>query len=206
MSLPLRNSRLKLSCGTVFWREVGQGPTLVFLHGSWNDGDGWLPTMELLRREFHCLAPDLLGFGESEHPEVHYSIQLQLEFLAEYLQTLNLRQVYLVGHSLGGWIATSYAIKYPDRVRGLLLLAPEGVKIDAARRDWWWMKVVMGRPKLVNWLLNTFQFLSKLKLPRWLANIKQLMWEWQQILQSKAACQLLFLRRPAEIEAELLDD
>ena len=206
MSLPLRNSRLRLSSGTIFWREVGQGPTLVFLHGSWSDGDRWLPTMELLSREYHCLAPDLLGFGESELPDVHYSIQLQLEFLDQYLETLNLRQVYLVGHSLGGWVATSYALKYADRVRGLILLAPEGVKIEGVRRDWWWMKAVMGRPKLVNWLLKSFQFISKLKLPRWLPNIKPLLRQWQQILESQAACQLLFLRRPAEIEAELLDD
>lgn len=206
MSLPLRNSRLKLSCGTIFWREVGKGPTVVFLHGSWSDGDRWLPTMELLRREYHCLAPDLLGFGESERPEVHYSIQLQLEFLAEYLEALNLGQVYLVGHSLGSWIAASYALKYTDRVRGLVLLAPEGVKIDGVKRDWWWMRSIVAQPKLVNWLLNSLEFIAKLKLPRWLPNIKQFLWQWQQILESQAACELLFLRRQAEIEAELLDD
>lgn len=206
MSLLLRNSRLKLSQGKIFWREVGKGPTLVFLHGSWNDGDRWLPAMERLSREYHCLAPDLLGFGESDRPDIHYSIELQLEYLAEYLQALNLRQVYLIGHSLGGWIAASYALKHPEQALGLVLLAPEGVKAEGVRRNWWWARWLMGQPKLVDKLLQWLPYLAKLKLPGGLQKIKPLLGRLQQILESPAACELLFKRRKAEIEAELLQD
>ena len=121
-----RNSRVKLSVGQIFWREVGQGPSLVFLHGSWEDGTQWLRTIEHLSPYYQCFAPDLLGFGGSERRKIHYSIDLEVECLAQYLDTLKLRQVYLIGHSVGGWVAASYAIKYPDRVQGLVLLAPEG--------------------------------------------------------------------------------
>ena len=128
----LRNSRVKLSVGQIFWREIGQGPSLVFLHGSWEDGSQWLRTIELLNSHYQCFAPDLLGFGDSERPNVHYSIELEVECLAQYLDTLNLREVYLIAHSVGGWVAASYALKYPDRVQGLVLLAPEGVQIGRA--------------------------------------------------------------------------
>ncbi len=209
MTLPLRNSRLKLSCGKIFWREVGKGPTLVFLHGSWSDGNQWLPVIERLSLEYHCLAPDLLGFGESEQPDVHYSIELQLEFLAEYLKALNLQRVYLVGHSLGGWIAASYALKYMDCVGGLVLLAPEGVKVEGMRRNWWWARWLMEREKLVSWLLRSHLTLGKLakyKFLGWIEKIRHLLSPLQQMLESPAACQLLFQRRSAEIEAELLQD
>jgi Predicted hydrolases or acyltransferases (alpha/beta hydrolase superfamily) len=134
MNLPLRNSRIRLPLGQVFWREVGRGPILVFLHGSWRDGSQWLPLIDHLSQDYHCFALDLLGFGESERPKIHYSIQLQVECLDEYLKALHVPEVYLIGHSLGGWIAASYALNYLDRVRGLVLVSPEGIQADGTSR------------------------------------------------------------------------
>lgn len=199
-----RNSRVKLSVGQIFWREVGQGPSLVFLHGSWEDGTQWLRTIELLSSHYQCFAPDLLGFGDSERPNVHYSIDLEVECLAQYLDTLNLRQVYLIGHSVGGWVAASYAIKYPDRVQGLVLLAPEGVKVGHRRARWQTASWLIGQPPLAYWLLRSIYPIAKLlggqnKIDR-LLNFRQ------QLMQSPVAVQLLFRRRRAEITGELVDE
>ena len=79
MPLPVRNSRIKLSQGLLFWREVGQGSAIVFLHGSWKDSSQWLPVMQQLSKHCHCFAPDLLGFGESEVVKGRCSIALQVE-------------------------------------------------------------------------------------------------------------------------------
>lgn len=206
MNLPVRNSRIKLSQGKLFWREVGKGPTLVFLHGAWHDGNQWLPVINHLSGKYHCLAPDLLGFGESDRPDVHYSIHLEVECLAEYLETLNLKQIYLVGHCVGGWIAASYALRYAEQVAGLVLIAPEGVEVDGARRNWWWVRLLLERPKVVDWLWHWLPILKKWKFPSWLSNIKDLLPRLEQILESTAACQLLFQRRKSEIEAELLEE
>lgn len=206
MNLPLRNSRLKLSQGKLFWREVGKGLTLVFLHGTWKDGNQWLPILERLSYQYHCLAPDLLGFGESDQPDVHYSIELQLECLAEYFEALNLGQVYLVGHSLGAWIAASYALKYPQTVTGLILLAPEGVQVEGIKRNWWWAQWLMEKPKVVSWLLKWLPTVKRLRFPSWLSKIKYLLAQLQIVLESPVACQLLFQRRQSEIDAELLQE
>ncbi|MBA3923667.1 MAG: alpha/beta fold hydrolase, partial [Nostocaceae cyanobacterium] len=128
MNQQLRNSRMKLSGGRIFWREIGEGTAVILLHGSWQDSGQWVAVMDYLRQDHHCFAPDLLGFGDSEHPQIHYSIDFEVECLAEYLEALKLRHVYLVGHSLGAWVAASYALKYPDQIGGLVLLAPEGVQ------------------------------------------------------------------------------
>ncbi|HEY9849445.1 MAG TPA: alpha/beta hydrolase [Leptolyngbyaceae cyanobacterium] len=206
MNLPVRNSRIKLSQGKLFWREVGKGPTLVFLHGAWHDGNQWLPVIDSLSGKYHCLAPDLLGFGESDRPDVHYSIHLEVECLAEYLETLNLKKIYLVGDGVGGWIAASYALRYPEKVGGLVLLAPEGVQVDGARRNLWWLRWLLDRPKVVDWLWHWLPILKKRKFPGWLSKIKDLLPRLEQILESPAACQLLFQRRKSEIEAELLEE
>ena len=204
MYLPLRNSRIQLPQGKIFWREAGQGLPLLFLHGASRDGSQWLPVIEELTRDYHCFAPDLLGFGESEKPKVHYSIEWQVECLAAYLEALNLRQVYLIGHSLGGWIAASYALKYLDQVRGLVLIAPEGVEVKGKGGQKHWRKW-LARPLSVRvFLLRSLLPLAKLF--GFKAKIEQLLEYRKQLLKSPATCQLLFQRRRREIEAELLQN
>lgn len=198
----LRNSRVKLSLGHIFWHEVGLGQNLVFLHGSWDTSNQWLRTIEYLCPDYHCFAPDLLGFGDSERPNTSYSIDLEVECLAQYLNTLNLRQVYLIGHSLGSWVATSYALKYPDRVQGLVLLAPEGVN-TSLRGRWQTAQWLTTQPPVAYWLLRSIYPMAK-----WFGKetkIDELLMFRNQLIDSPVAMKLLFGRREAEIKAELLD-
>jgi pimeloyl-ACP methyl ester carboxylesterase len=201
MTLPIRNSRIRLTQGQLFWREVGQGKTLVLLHGAWNTGDQWLAAIEPLSRSYHCVAPDLLGFGESECPNLHYSIEQQVECLAEYLEVLKLRQVYLVGESVGGWIAATYALRFPDQVKGLVLITPEGVL--SPFQSWRWQRWLSGQLPVAYWLLRSILPVARLfGRDRRIAALLQ---RRQQLRQSPVACNLLFGRRRAEIQAEVLD-
>lgn len=204
MDLPLRNSRIRLPLGQIFWREVGQGPILIFLHGSWDDGSQWLPVIEQLSQDYHCFALDLLGFGESEQPKLHHSIQLQVECLLAYLEALHIPQVYLIGHSLGGWIAASYALKYLNQVSGLILIAPEGVHAEEHRANWRWAKWLVGRPPLAYTAMRSLLPLARL-IGRH-KDIEQALRQRQQLKNSPTACQLLFRRRWSEIQAELLQE
>jgi len=201
MPLPIRNSRIKLSQGQIFWREIGRGPALIFLHGSWEDSSQWLPVIEQLHSEFHCFAPDLLGFGESECPNAHYSIELEVECLAEYVEALKLRQVYLVGHSLGGWIAASYALKYMDQVRGIVLLSPEGVVARGLERRWQGAKLLL-QPAVFAMLRSLLPLNRFLKLQ----SIRRLLQRRQTLLESPISCKLLFRRRRSELKAEFLGE
>ncbi|MGH1396329.1 MAG: alpha/beta fold hydrolase [Trichormus sp.] len=202
METLLRNARRKLSQGLLFWREAGEGIPIVLLHGSWHESSQWLSVMELLAKDFNCFAPDLLGFGESENPSVHYSIDLQVECIAEFLQALKLERVYLVGHSLGGWVAASYALKYPEQVAKLVLLAPEGVKTPRQEVYYRKMQKLVKRSPLFFKILRSLRFLTKiLRLDE---KIEQDWQTHQKILQFPTACQLLFQRQQPEIAAELL--
>ncbi|NJO70702.1 MAG: alpha/beta fold hydrolase [Oscillatoriales cyanobacterium RM1_1_9] len=95
-------SRIQLSQSHLFWREAGQGITIVFLHGQGQDGSQWLSVVQELSEQYHCLIVDLPGCGESDQFPGHYSIQAMTEILAEYLQALKVGRIYLVGHSVGG--------------------------------------------------------------------------------------------------------
>lgn len=204
MNTLFRNSRRKLTQGLLFWRESGEGTPVIFLHGAWQDSSQWVSVMELLGSNIHCFAPDLLGFGESENPNLHHSIDLQVECLSEFIQALRLEEVYLVGNSLGGWIASSYAVKYPEQVAGLILLSPEGVKVEKQEEYWRKMK------RLVNYPLFLVKVLRLLRpiwqIFGWQEKINQDLQLRQHILQYPTSCHLLFQRKQPEIEAELLQD
>ncbi len=209
MTLPLRNSRIKLSQGQIFWREVGQGPVLVFLHGSAHDSSQWLSVIDCLSRDYHCFAPDLLGFGDSERPDVHYSIELEVECLAELLEALNQREVFLIAHSLGGWIAASFALKYLEQVRGLVLLAPIGVEAEGFRTERSRPSLLKRLSKIVSagWrsLIDAINRISNNRLfPR--KHTGQKKRRQEHLVQFPTTEKLLFQRRRAEIQAELLKE
>ena len=82
---------------------------------------------------------------------------MEVDCLHEFLTTLKLRPVYLIGHSLGAWIAVSYALKYPDLVQGVVAISPEGFSLT------YWQQY--SQP--TKWLL-TQPWLFKL----WLSGLK----------------------------------
>jgi pimeloyl-ACP methyl ester carboxylesterase len=110
MTLPVRNNRIRLPQGQIFWREVGQGQSVVFLHGAWWTGEQWDKVVPHLSRDYHCVVPDLLGFGESGRPKTHYSIQLEVECLAAYLRFLRIKRCVMVADGLGAWVAAAFAL------------------------------------------------------------------------------------------------
>lgn len=200
--LPIRNLRLKLSQGQIFWREVGRGQTIVFLHGSWSDGNQWLPLMSKLSRNYHCVAPDLLGCGESSRlKKSAYSIELEVDCLAELFKGLRISSVYFVGHSLGAWVATRYALKYPAQVKGLMLMEPEGLDHPALQNRWRDYRRALN-PLMGLWLRLSKPIMGYLgKKTEWL----QARHRRRQLLSYAAACRLLFRRRRAAISAEQLN-
>ncbi|HWF36013.1 MAG TPA: alpha/beta fold hydrolase, partial [Solirubrobacteraceae bacterium] len=101
----------------------GRGRPLVLLHGLLDSGAGW---DELARVSPHrCLAVDLPGFGGSDPPS-RPRLSAYAEDVAEALGRLAVRAPTLVGHSLGGGVATAVAERMGREVRGLVLSAPVG--------------------------------------------------------------------------------
>lgn len=177
---------------------------MVFLHGSWTDSSQWVPVKRALSEDYHCFAVDLLGFGESENPKVHYSIALQVDFLEEFCETLNLQEIYLVGHSLGGWVAASYAVKYMERVRGLVLLTPEGVEVPGLENRWRRVALWMKGLSVLQFLRSPLLRLAKLL--RLQPVVEDFLQQLETLQHSTVACQLLFQRRRPEINSELLQE
>jgi pimeloyl-ACP methyl ester carboxylesterase len=188
----------------MFWREVGRGPTVVFLHGSWSDSSQWVPLMQTLGDRCHCLAPDLIGFGESSRLRRNpYSIALEVNSLTEWLTALRSQSVLIVADSIGAWVASRYALHHPHQVQGLIILNPEGVTPPGLRGRWRGFPWLAHRWSLRFGLLQLVKpLLAVLGKRPWLRRVQA---RRQQLRHSPAACRLLFQGRHQERATELLD-
>lgn len=102
-------------------REVGAGPAVVFLHGNPTSSRVWRDVLPRVARRGRCLAPDLIGMGDSGKPDVAYRFADHARYLDAWFDALDLRDVILVGYDWGGALAMDWATRHPDRVRGLVL-------------------------------------------------------------------------------------
>jgi pimeloyl-ACP methyl ester carboxylesterase len=85
--------------------------------------------MEFLSRQgYRVLAPDQLGFGASSRPDIHYSFHQMAANSKALLDHLGVRQVAVVGHSMGGMLAVRFTLLYPESVERLVLENPIGLE------------------------------------------------------------------------------
>jgi pimeloyl-ACP methyl ester carboxylesterase len=99
-------------------------PVVVALHGLGATNASLLPTVWELGRDYRIVAPDLPGFGIADKPLASYSAAWFGRWLEQFCDALRLDRFFLLGNSLGGRVAIEGGLLLPDRVRGLVLLAP----------------------------------------------------------------------------------
>lgn len=94
---------------------------LIFVHGAGGTHENWLNQLRELSRRYPALAVDLPGHGRSEGNGFR-SIEAYRDFVRDFLDVLDIRRAVLVGHSMGGAIALSFALAYPTRLTALVLV------------------------------------------------------------------------------------
>jgi pimeloyl-ACP methyl ester carboxylesterase len=101
----------------------------LLLHGGGIDSAwlSWGASIVPLSKSHRVFAPDLPGYGESDQPDVQYTLDYYVQFVASLLQALGLEKVSLIGLSLGGGIALRFALDYPARVDKLVPVDPYGI-------------------------------------------------------------------------------
>ena len=130
----MRSKIIKYQSSEIFYRIIGKGKTVVLLHGFGEDGDIWNEQIAFLKDHFHLIVPDLPGSGQSQLiPDM--SVEGMAELIKEILNIelqfplqgaegagAGAKGVYLLGHSLGGYITLAFAQKYPERLHAFGLV------------------------------------------------------------------------------------
>jgi len=104
------------------WGSIGKTP-MLFLHGGGLNAHTWDVLCTVLRRDYHCLAPDLRGHGETEwSEELDYSFETHGRDLAGFVDSLGVGKFVLVGMSLGGIASLLYAAEHSESLYGLVIV------------------------------------------------------------------------------------
>lgn len=113
----------------------GQGKPLLFLHPELGIS-ATAPVIDALAQKFGVVAPSLPGYGRTDFPRPWNSVDDLAYFTLDLLEALDLRDVTLVGVSLGGWVAAEVATKSCERISAVVLANPAGIKTgDREHRD-----------------------------------------------------------------------
>ena len=106
----LTAKKITISDGEIAYLEGGTGETLLLLHGFGANKDNWNRLAKHLTSDYHVIAIDLPGFGDSfKNIELDHDVSSQVKWLREFTTRLKLRQFHLGGNSMGGYVAGNYA-------------------------------------------------------------------------------------------------
>lgn len=121
--------QLKMAYMDVQPTKNANGRTVVLFHGKNFAGYYWTDVIKTLTANgYRVVVPDQIGFGKSSKAYIHYSFHQLASWSKELLESLNISKSVILGHSMGGMLATRYALMFPERTEKLLLEDPIGLE------------------------------------------------------------------------------
>lgn len=116
-----------IDANKIRYLEVGESSkNVVLVHGLGASAERWEYVIPYLSKKYHIVAPDLIGFGYSDKPSVDYTPELFTKFLFDFLNSIGLRKVSLVGSSLGGQIVAQFAGTQDKSIEKIVIVSPSG--------------------------------------------------------------------------------
>lgn len=109
-------SSLVVDQGIVHYEAYGRGSPVILLHGWLGSWGYWLGTMEALSKHYRAYALDFWGFGESGKRRESYLVTDFVSLVNQFMDRLGIEKAPIIGHSMGGTVALSVALTYPNRV------------------------------------------------------------------------------------------
>lgn len=122
-AFPFATREIPLTAGRMRYVSEGDGPPILFVHGTPTWSFDWRHLIAAFRGRFRCVAPDLLGFGRSERPAgFSYTPEAHAVALAEFVERTGLRDFTLVVHDFGGPIGLPLAVRDASPVKRLVVI------------------------------------------------------------------------------------
>jgi esterase len=115
----------------LFFRELGSGQPFIILHGIFGSSDNWLTQAKILSQHYHVLSLDLRNHGQSPHDN-QFDYPVMVDDLLEFIDTNNLQDPIILGHSMGGKVVMNFALAHPDKLEKLIVvdIAPRPYNLE----------------------------------------------------------------------------
>lgn len=104
----------------IHYLDVGDGDPILFLHGVPASSYVWRNVIPHLLPLGRCIAPDLIGMGKSDKPNIEYTITDHIRYIEKFIETLKLDRITLVMHGWGSVIGFDFAMRHPEKCKGLV--------------------------------------------------------------------------------------
>ncbi len=142
--LSIPSKKINLSGINLHYVEAGKGPPLLFLHGLGGTWKDWAENLPAFAATHQVMAIDFPGFGDSDKPEVKYSIDWFANIVENFIREKKLEGVNIIGHSMGGLIALELAARPNSRVEKLIVSDVVGIGDKSEFISYAMTKKIMG--------------------------------------------------------------
>lgn len=164
------------SIKTRYWSIGSQGKPLILLHGGGSSIDIWTQNLYALAKHHQVYAFDMVGSGLSDKPMRDYSLEYQVQFLREFMDTLCIRRASLIGSSMGGSVALKFALESPKCVEKIVLVSSFGL----GRHITIYHRLLAGFPMIAN-LAQPSRIGARLMLNQNVYDRQSILDEWIEI-------------------------
>ncbi|MGE0077597.1 MAG: alpha/beta fold hydrolase [Bacteroidales bacterium] len=137
-SNPVKKVKLPESGYEIAYTDIGSGnKTIIFIHGLGSYLQAWKKNVEVLKDHYRCISIDLPGYGKSSKQPHSGQMTFYAGVVNEFVAKLGLSKVVLSGHSMGGQISITAALRYPNIVESLILVDPAGFeRFNKGQKQW----------------------------------------------------------------------
>ena len=127
-TFPFESKYLEVYGSKIHYIEEGEGDPILFLHGNPTSNYLWRNIIPFLTQQGRCIAPDLIGMGKSDKPDLNYGFQDTYRYMEEFIDKMGLKQITLVLHDWGSGIGFNYANLHRKNVKAIAFM---GAMYDA---------------------------------------------------------------------------
>jgi len=118
-----RSGKIEVNDIYIYYEIHGEGKPLLLIEGLGYSSWMWFKQIPAFSKEYKVIVFDNRGVGNTDKPNSEYAIQMMADDAAGLLKALGLDSAYILGASMGGFIAEELALKYPDMVKSLVLVS-----------------------------------------------------------------------------------
>lgn len=119
---PFQSKFIKIKGSKIHYIDVGKGDPILFLHGNPTSSYLWRNIIPYLQTKGRCIAPDLIGMGKSDKPNIDYTFDDHYQYLLKFIEKLKLKNITLVIHDWGSGLGFHYANTHKKNIKGIAFM------------------------------------------------------------------------------------
>jgi haloalkane dehalogenase len=131
IEFPFRSNFVEVHGSKIHYIDEGKGEPVLFLHGNPTSSYLWRNIIPHLTNNARCIAPDLIGMGKSDKPDIEYRFFDHVKYIEGFIHKMKLNDITLVVHDWGSGLGFHYAMRNEDKLRGIAFMEAILVPIES---------------------------------------------------------------------------